>query len=117
VITRDRLLDVLSRHVGAVHGCSIEQLTYEVTCAYGSSSYPPSEGKERKMRQLVSDLREEGIAVCAHPKTGYFIAETAAELEACCNFLRSRAMHSLTLESRLRKIALGELLGQLRITA
>ena len=116
MITRDCLLDVLSRHVGAVHGCSIEQLTYEVTRACGSSSYPTSEGEHRRVRQLVSELREEGVAVCASPRTGYFIAATAGELEACCSFLRSRAMHSLTLESRLRKIALGELLGQLRIT-
>jgi len=117
VITLDRVLDVLSRHVGALSGCSIEQLTYEVTRACGMSHYPTSEGEQRKVRKIVSELREAGIAVCAHPKTGYFIAETAGELEACCNFLRSRAMHSLTLESRLRKIALGELLGQLRITA
>lgn len=111
MITLDRVLDVLSRHVGAVHGCSIEQLTYEVTC-----TYPSKEGEERRVRKIVSDLREAGIAICASPSTGYFIAETAEELEGCCRFLRSRAMHSLTLESRLRKVALGELLGQLRIT-
>ena len=111
MITADRVLDVLSRHVGAARGCSIEQLTYEVAC-----TWPNSEGDQRKVRKLVSELREAGIAICASPRTGYFIAATAGELEDCCKFLRSRAMHSLTLESRLRKIALGELLGQLRIT-
>jgi len=66
---------------------------------------------ERTLRELVSAAREDGVAVAGTPATGYFVALTAPELEECCRFLRARAMHSLTLESRLRKIPLPELLG------
>ena len=69
----------------------------------------------RHVRSLVSELRLEGIAICGHPRTGYFIAATAEELLETCAFLRARAMHSLVLESRLRRIPLGELLGQMRV--
>lgn len=70
---------------------------------------------ERAVRDAVTALREEGIAVCARPSSGYFIAANAEELEECCAFLRERAMHSLRLESRLRKIPLVDLIGQLHL--
>lgn len=69
----------------------------------------------RHVRTLVSELRMDGIAVCGTPKTGYYIAADAAELEETCQFLRNRAMHSLQLESRLRKVPLPDLLGQLHV--
>jgi hypothetical protein len=63
---------------------------------------------------MVSDLREQGLAVCAHPNTGYFLAETADELETyCIKFLRNRALHSLRLVSRLTNTAMRDLVGQL----
>ncbi len=70
---------------------------------------------ERTLRSLISAARESGVAIAGTPETGYFIARTHAELEQCCQFLRARAMHSLLIESRLRKVALPELLGQLRV--
>lgn len=70
---------------------------------------------ERTLRLLISRAREEGTAIVGTPETGYFIASTAAELEECCRFLRSRAMHSLMIEARLRKIPLPDLLGQLHL--
>jgi biotin operon repressor len=70
---------------------------------------------KREIRAQVSALREEGIAVCGHPKTGYFIAANAEELETTVEFLKSRAMHSLHLASRLTKIPLVDLLGQLKL--
>jgi hypothetical protein len=69
----------------------------------------------RRLRLLVSELREEGVAICGHPGTGYYIALSAEELEESCKFLHARALHSLHLESRLRKIPLPELVGQLRL--
>lgn len=97
------LLAELQRHIGASAGITAEALSHVLDVP------------ERRVRQLVSDLREEGLAICAHPSSGYFIAETAEELEDCCAFLRSRALHSLMLESKLRKVPLVDLLGQLRL--
>lgn len=109
-ITRDQVLAALARHVGQARGVRIDRLVAEIT-----GCLLRSDGHERKVRELVSDLREQGVAICARPETGYFIAETAEELEESCRFLRARAMHSLVLESKLRKITLPELLGQLRL--
>lgn len=71
--------------------------------------------KTRQVRKLITDLRMAGVPVCGHPRTGYFMAETPEELEATCEFLRSRAMHSLVLEAALRKISLPQLLGQVEM--
>lgn len=69
----------------------------------------------RALRSLISEAREEGTAIVGTPESGYFIAQTASELDECCAFLRSRAMHSLRIESRLRRIPMPELLGQLHL--
>lgn len=101
--TRDDLLRVLANHQGALNGVSVEVLAHTL-------DVPP-----RRVRSLVTEAREEGVAICGHPKEGYYIAVTAQELEETCQFLRARAMHSLMLEARLRKLPLPELIGQLRL--
>ena len=99
-----RLLDRLSgSHRGTANGINARELAQGLDMTL------------REVRFAVTELRLEGIAVCGTPETGYFIATTPEELEETCNFLRSRAMHSLTLESKLRNVPLPELLGQLRL--
>lgn len=97
------VLTVLSRHIGSGNGISMRQLEQQL-------DMPP-----RMIRQHISDLRDDGYAICGMPAEGYYIAATPEELQHTCAFLRSRAMHSLTLESRLRKIPLADLLGQLHL--
>ena len=70
---------------------------------------------ERQLRALISEAREQGVAICATPETGYYIATEPDEIERCCAFLRSRAMHSLRLEAQLRRIPLPDLIGQLHL--
>jgi len=100
---KDQLLVILQRHIGRKSGVSAAYLSGALDCA------------ERIVRDLVTELRSDGIAVCGHPATGYFIAETKEELEDTCAFLRSRAMHSLVLEAKLRQMPLADLVGQLRL--
>lgn len=96
------LLNVLSAHRGQANGIHVEQLA-------ARTGMPA-----RHLRQLITALRTEGTAICGKPETGYFIAETPEELnEFCIKYLEARAMHSLTLSSRLRKIPLPVLAGQL----
>lgn len=57
---------------------------------------------ERAIRTLVDELIEEGVPVCAHPSTGYYIAETKEEVEATCKHLHGRAVHTLGKISKLR---------------
>lgn len=97
------VLTVLSRHIGSGNGLSMFSLAQQLDMV------------PRVIRKLVSELRDDGHAICGTPKEGYFIAETPEELQHTCEFLRSRAMHSLSLESKLRKIPLSDLLGQLHL--
>ena len=97
------LARVLGHHIGAENGISADAIARLLDC------------EPRVVRALVTELRDEGTAVCGHPAHGYFIARTAEELAATCQFLRSRAMHSLVLESKLSRIPLAEMLGQIRL--
>ncbi len=98
------LLRVLRHHVGASKGVGVRQLALQTHL------------NDRRVRHIISDLREAGYSICATPKSGYFMASSNEELETCCRFLRRRAMHSLRLEARLRKLALPDLIHQLRFT-
>ncbi len=101
---RSLLVHVMSRHhMGRKRGVTAHMLAARLGIT------------ERLLRTLISDARREGTAIAGTPETGYYIAQTAAELDECCRFLRSRAMHSLAIEARLRGVALPELLGQLRV--
>ena len=102
-VTKDQLLAILQRHEGEGNGISAVALAAAVGC------------NKRMVRHLVVALRMAGVAVCGHPKTGYFIAATPEELERTCRFLRDRAMTSLVQESKLRGLPLADLLGQLRL--
>ena len=98
-----QLLTLLSRHIGKGNGIGVKSLALQLDTT------------ERHIRTLVESLRDEGHAVCAHPSTGYYIAETAEELSHTCDFLHNRALHSLALEAKLKKIPLPDLLGQLHV--
>ncbi len=103
IAVKTDVLVVLQRHLGAGNGITAAGIAREL------------DTNERQVRHCITELREDGVAVCGHPRDGYFIASTAEELEQTCQFLRSRAMHSLTLESKLRNVPLPDLLGQMRL--
>lgn len=98
------LLTVLSRHQGQTNGIgALDLATY-----LGVS--------QRRLRRLISRARfDDGAAICGHPRTGYFMAVTPAELEMSCDFLRRRAIHSLQLLSRMTKTSMPDLVGQLKL--
>jgi hypothetical protein len=102
--TKTTLLNLLSRHQGADHGIGAKALAAEL-------GVPP-----RQLRLLISRCRDEdGLAICGHPSTGYYMAVTPEELQASCAFLEHRALHSLRLLSRMKKVSLPDLLGQLKL--
>lgn len=76
--------------LGAANGQSVQTLVFLLDTT------------ERSVRRLVDELIEEGTPVCAHPPTGYYIAQTWAEVEATYSWLRSRGLHSLKKASQLR---------------
>jgi biotin operon repressor len=100
----DRMRERLrKRHKGRGHGVSCRDLAEAL------------DASPREVRSAITDLRLAGVPVCGHPRTGYFLARTAAELNETCDFLRNRALHSLQLEARLRKVPLQRLVGQLSL--
>jgi hypothetical protein len=99
----ERVWEVLQRHVGREAGLTCRALAAAV------------QATEREIRKAVTELRESGAPVCGKPRTGYFQARTAEELEDSCAFLRRRAVHSIKLEAGMRKVHMAELIGQLRL--
>jgi biotin operon repressor len=95
------LLNALARHQGAARGIRAEDLAARLGV------------NTRQLRKLISSAREDGIAICGRPKTGYFMPVTPDELAATCAFLQNRAMHSLRKLSRMRGVAMPVLMGQL----
>ena len=110
-ITSAQVLTELSHHVGKDNGIHVRELVQRIT-----GQLITSEALARKVREIVTELRMEGAHIGGHPTSGYFIAESADELEQTLQFLRSRAMSSLALESRMRRISMPELLGQFFLT-
>lgn len=102
--SKTELLNALSQHQGRDTGIGARALAAEL-------AIPP-----RRLRTLVSECREEGIAICGHPATGYFMATTPEELQQTCAFLEHRAMHSLRKLSRMKKVSLPDLMGQLMLS-
>ena len=107
-LTPDRVLAAMQQHVGKDQGVGIGNLVFAAT------GHQPDPAAERYCRTLISELRENGTAICGTPRTGYYIAANAVELNECCEFLRKRALTSLRIEARLRKVALPDLVEQLR---
>ena len=101
--TKHDLRTILSGHQGCESGITARALSAQLDVP------------ARAVRHLVTELREEGVAVCGRPETGYFIARTDEELVETCEFLYSRAMHSLRVISILRQVPLPDLRGQLRL--
>ena len=102
--TKTQLLNLLARHQGAEAGIDARRLA-------GELGVPP-----RQLRRLISRCRDEdGVAISGNPSTVYYMAVTPEELQQSCAFLEHRALHSLRLLSRMKKVSLPELLGQLKL--
>jgi hypothetical protein len=107
-LTPTLVLDALGDRVGEARGITAHDLVRSicgVTTAAG----------ERRLRHVIEALRGAGHRVGAHPSTGYFLAETDTELESTCEFLFSRAMTSLRQVAAMKRIAMPDLRGQLRL--
>lgn len=101
--TKQDLMAVMINHCGNKRGISASQLAIELDV------------NERRIRHLITELREDGIAICGHPATGYYVAQTTEDLKQTLDFLKDRAIHSLRLHSKLSGEPLADLIGQLHL--
>lgn len=109
MFNQNDVLKVLQQHIGRSKGVRCDVLVAEIT---GVDSDLAS---ERQLRKLVTELRLDGYHICAHPGTGYYIAQTEDELNITCEFLYDRALASLKQVSRMKNVSLPDLRGQLRL--
>lgn len=98
-----RLTQQMARHLGQGNGIPAKRLAAELQIG------------ERQLRRVISAVREQGLALCGHPSTGYYIARTPEELRQASAWLEHRAMHSLRLLAQMRRVSLPALLGQLTL--
>jgi len=98
-----KFISVMQHHIGRDLAISGEQLAQVL----GTTT--------RQIRHITDMAIDEGISLCSHPSHGYWIALDVKELEATCQFHRSRALHELAKEAKLRKIGLADLLGQMHL--
>lgn len=101
--TKHDLMAVMVQHIGKGKGISALELSLLLGIP------------ERQVRHLVSEAREDGVAICGTPATGYYVANTQEELHETMDFLMNRAKKSLHLASRLSNIPLADLAGQLHL--
>ena len=108
-ISRDALLVALRDHIGRANGVTGTALAREVIGA------EPTPGDERIVRRLVVELRREGHHVCAHPASGYYLAQSPEELDDTIAFLRDRALSSLEQIAAMKRVSVPDLFGQFKL--
>lgn len=109
-ITLEAVLEALARRVGPANGASAKQLAGEILGTVADA------GDERKLRQVIEQLRNEGHAVCATPEEGYHHAANADDLNRTCVYLTRRAMTTLRQVAAMKRVAIPDLYGQLGLT-
>lgn len=106
-ITPDTVLEALLRRVGPANGASAKRLASDIL---GTIAEP---GDERRLRQVIEQLRNDGHAVCATPEEGYHHAANADDLNRTCVYLTRRAMTTLRQVAAMKRVAMPDLYGQL----
>ena len=102
--TKHDVLQALQNHIGKANAVGGKELAG--FCGLSDT---------RPLRHITDELIEDGIALCSHPASGYWIAANAKELQETVDFHHGRAMHELQKVSKLSKIPLPDLLGQLHL--
>jgi hypothetical protein len=111
---KGRLLEILIGHVGKSQIIGMGELYESV---FGEP-WNHRINDTRRLRKLIEELRRDGKQICSDPARvggGYYIASTTSELADYCGKLRHRALKILSVEARIRKVSLPELVGQLRL--
>jgi hypothetical protein len=111
---RARLLTELSRHVGEVNAIGMAELHEAV---FGGTWHHRI-NDTKKLRELITAMRNEGVPICSVPSScggGYYLASAGSELRGYTERDKKRALRILSRVSRIEKISLPELLGQMRL--
>jgi len=108
-----RALVILSRHVGRNRMIGMGELYERIY----NEAWKNRINDTRKLRTLITSLRRDGVPVSSSPARsgGYFLASSGSEMDEFCRRLRNRALKILSLEAKLRRKALPEIIGQIQV--
>lgn len=109
-----KAIAILSTRIGKNRAISMVDFYVEL---FGEAPKTAISGT-RNIRKVVYELRKEGIPVCSYRgkgENGYYLAGGGSELEDYCRRLRKEALKKLSLEAKLRKVTLPQLLGEMSI--
>jgi hypothetical protein len=104
------ILRILEIHKGRENALPRKELVEFVN--QGLPLFPVAERTIRATIKHLQSQHGERIGSCAK---GYFMAQTSEELERVCSYYDSYALSSLHVSARLRRMALPELLGQMKL--
>jgi hypothetical protein len=103
------ILDVLEAHGGKKSAISRQRLVEKIN----GDAPLIFRASEREIRKTIKHLvTQHGIAIGSGPN-GYFMAQTADEIEEVCKYYDGYGLSSLFVSARLRKIEMKDYLGQL----
>ncbi|RPE81819.1 hypothetical protein [Vulcaniibacterium tengchongense] len=105
-ITPETVLTALMRRVGPANGITAADLAEFITGRRNAAD-------ERRLRQVIEQLRLEGHAICATPDEGYHLAANADDLDRTCRFLVKRIEATARLVAAMKRVATPDLYGQL----
>ena len=111
---KTRILMIMSGHVGQGKRIGMGELYERVF----EETYDHRINDTRRLRKLITELRRDGVAICSVASKnggGYWLASAGSELETYCKNLRIRAIKILGMESRIRKISMSEMMGQMAL--
>jgi hypothetical protein len=70
----------------------------------------------RPIRKVITELRREGYPILSGSSTnggGYYLVTSASELDDYCSRYKNQALRKLHIVSKIKKVAMNALLGQL----
>jgi len=111
---KTRILMIMSGHVGQGKRIGMGELYERVF----EETYDHRINDTRRLRKLITELRRDGVAICSVASKnggGYWLASAGSELEIYCKNLRTRAIKILGMESKIRKITMSEMMGQMAL--
>jgi len=109
-----KVLAVLTRHVGRENAIGMGELYARV---YGRP-WRNRINDTRELRRIITELRYDGALIGetrSRQGGGYYLARSTSELEEFFSRRTREAIKKLYMVSRMKKIALPEMLGQLSL--
>lgn len=111
---KSKLLKELTGHIGEHNAIGMAALYERVF----DKQWKNMVNDTRKIRDLVTRARNEGVPICSSKKrdsAGYFLAAAGSELTDYTRRTEMSALKMLSRNARIKKISLPEYWGQLKL--